>query len=105
MWPEIKKLLLLLKIQTMSRLLNCIDRRKLTFLGHFVRQDGLGKELIIGSEFCKPKIGRPKTRYKDNFKNLTNLGIVQVYRKEQGRQEWRQFVKDATADQPNDLIV
>ena len=60
-----------LKIKTTDRLLNCIDKRKLTFLGHVVRRDGLGKNLITGMLFGKRKRGRPKTRYKDSIRELT----------------------------------
>ena len=60
-------------IKAVDRLLNCIDRRKLAFLGHAVRRDGLGKDLITRMVFGKCKRGRPKTRYKDTIKELTNL--------------------------------
>ena len=88
-----------------SRLLNYIEKKKLTFLGHIVRRDGLGKDLIIGMVFGKRKRGRPKNRYKDNIRELTKLSMMQIYRKTKDRREWRLFVKDATADQPNDLPV
>ena len=55
--------------------------------------------------FGKRKRGRPKTRYKDNIRELTNLSVVQVYRMAQDRREWRQFIMDATANHANDLSV
>ena len=55
--------------------------------------------------FGKRKRGRPKTRYKDNIKELTNLSMVQVYRMAQDRKEWRQFIMDATANHAYDLSV
>ena len=55
--------------------------------------------------FGKRKRGRPKTRYKDNIKELTNLSMVQVYRMAKDRKEWRQFIMDATANHANDLSV
>ena len=80
-------------------------RRKLAFLGHDIRRDGLGTDLITVMVLRKSKRGRPKIRYKDNIKELTNLSIVQVYRKARDRREWRQFVVDAMADHSNDLSV
>ena len=47
---------------------NCIK----TFLGHFVEQDGLGKDLITGIVSGTRKIGKAKVRYKDNIKDFTN---------------------------------
>ena len=47
--------------------------------------------------FGKRTRGRPKTRYKDKIKELTNLSMVQVYRMGLDRREWRQFIMDATA--------
>ena len=46
-------------------------------LGPVVRRDGLGKDLITGMVFGKRKRGRPKTRYKDNIKELTNISMCE----------------------------
>ena len=46
-------------------------------LGPVVRRDGLGKDLITGMVFGKRKRGRPKTRYKDNIKEFTNLSMCE----------------------------
>ena len=68
-----------------SQLLNCITKRKLTFLGRVVSRDGLGKDLITGMVFGKCKRLRPNTRCKDNIRELTKLSMVQGYRKAQDR--------------------
>ena len=94
-----------LKIEAEDRLLNCIERRKLAFLGHVVRRDGLGKDLITGLVFWKRKRGRPKPKYKDNRKELTNLSMVQLSGMAQDGRGWKHFVMDATANHSNDLCV
>ena len=93
-------------LRSYRRLLHiCIDRRKLAFLGHGVRRGGLGKDLVTGMVFGKRKRGRPKTKYKDNIKELTNLSMVQVYRMVQDRREWKHFLMDATANHSDDLYI
>ena len=94
-----------LNIKITDRLLNCIERRKLAFYGHVVRRDGLGKDFITGMVFGKRKRGRPKTRYKDDIKELTNLSMMQLYRMALDRREWRKFIMDSIANHSNDLSI
>ena len=100
-WTEHRKndnILEQLNIKTTDRLLNCIDRRKLAFFW-------LWKDLITGIVFGKRKRGQPKTIYKDNIKELTNLSMVQVHRMALDRGEWKQFIMDATVNHSNDLSI
>ena len=47
-------------------LLEDINRRKLSFVGHVIRNKGLGCDLITGMVFGKQKRGRPKMRFVDS---------------------------------------
>ena len=61
--------------------------------------------LITGMVFGKSKRGRPKTRYKDNIKESTNLSMVHVCRMAQDRRGWKHFIMDAMANHFNDLSI
>ena len=50
---------------------------------------------------CCMKDQKPDKK-KNKIRLHTNLSMVQVYRKVQDRQEWRQFHKNAKANQLND---
>ena len=86
-------------------LLQDIDRRKLSFVGHVIRNKGLGCDLITGMVFGKRKRGRPKLRFVDNIKEIAGIGIARIVREEEDREYWRRFCRGATADRLNDLTV
>ena len=87
------------KIGPCRRLLDNIDDRKLRFLGHLARADGLTKDLLFGTIPGKRGLGRPKTRMSDNVKDIADISMGELHRLAQNRNEWRRFVKHATAGQ------
>ena len=86
-------------------LLQDIDRRKLSFIGHVIRNKGLGCDLITGMVFGMRKRGRPKMRFVDNIKEIAGIGIARIVREAEDRENWRRFCRGATADRLNDLTV
>ena len=86
-------------------LLQDIDRRKLSFVGHVIRNKGLGCDLITGMVFGKQKRGRPKMRLVDNIKDIAEIGIPRIVREAEDRENWRRVCRGATADRLNDLPV
>ena len=86
-------------------LLQEIDKRKLSFVGHVIRSKELGCDLIMGMVFGKRNRGRPKMRFIDNIKDIAGIGIARIVREAEDRENWRRFCRGATADRLNDLSV
>jgi len=86
-------------------LLQDIDKRKLSFVGHVIRRKGLGCDLITGMVFGKRKRGRPKMRFIENIKDIAGFGIARIVREEEDRENLRRFYRGAKADRFNDLSV
>ena len=85
------------KINCEKRLINILDSRKLTFIGHQLRKGyTLEKILLLGSVYGKRLRGRPQTRLSDNIKEIWGLTMVETERKAQERTGFRRFVQRAT---------
>ena len=87
------------RINCNDRLLDILNKRKLKFVGHVMRSESLGKNLLTGMVLGNRGRGRPKTRYSDNIRDICGLTMVQVERKAQDRVEWRRLVQRSTAAQ------
>ena len=61
-------------------LLQDIDILKLSLVGHTIRNNGLGCDLITGVEFGKRKRGRPKMIFVENVKDIAGIGIARIVR-------------------------
>ena len=86
-------------------LLQDIDRRKLSFVGHVIRNKGLGCDRITEMVFGKRERGRPKMKFVDNIKEIAGISIARIVREAEDRENWRRFCRGATADRLNDLTV
>ena len=86
-------------------LLQDIDRLKLSFVGHLIRNKGLGCDLITGMVFGKRNRGRPKMRFVDNIKDIAGIGIARIVREAEDRENWRKFCRGATAARLNYLTL
>ena len=86
-------------------LLQDIDRRKLPFVGHVIRDKGLGCDLITGIAFGKRKRGRPKMRFIDNIKDIARIGIARIWTEAEGKENWWRFCRGATADRLNNIVM
>ena len=93
------------KLRQKPYLLQNVDRRKVSFVGHVIRNDGLRCDLITGMVFGKRKCGRPKMRFIDNTKDIAGIGIARIAREVEGREYWRRFCRGATADRLSELTV
>ena len=87
------------RIGSCRRLMDIINDRKLRFLGHVARTDGLTKDLLFGTTPGKRRRGRPKTRMADNVEDIAGISMAELHRMAQNRKQWRRFVMGATADQ------
>jgi len=86
------------KINIQRRLLNILDERKLSFIGHQMRKtNSLEKRMLIRAVYGQRPRGRPRTRLSDNIKEICGLTMVELERKAQDRNNWRSLVRRATA--------
>ena len=58
------------RIGCQRRLIDIINERKLTFIGHVLRSEHLSKLLLTGMVYGPRGRGRPKTRYSDSVKAI-----------------------------------
>uniref|UniRef100_H2YWZ6 Reverse transcriptase domain-containing protein n=1 Tax=Ciona savignyi TaxID=51511 RepID=H2YWZ6_CIOSA len=92
---------ILQRINCDRRLTDMINERKLEFIGHILRRDHhLDNVLLTGMVYGPRGRGRPKTRYWDDIRQLTGLGVKEAIRLAQNRIKWRRLVKRATASHP-----
>ncbi|XP_063598624.1 uncharacterized protein LOC134775096 [Penaeus indicus] len=91
------------QINCEHRLIDIINARKLKFIGHILRSDNLDNVLLIVMVFGPRGRGRPKTRFWDDIRQLTGMGIREAVRLAQDRDGWRLMVQRATAgrNRPN----
>ena len=61
-------------------LLKDINKWKLSFVGHAIRNKGLGCILLTGMVFGKQKCGSLKMRFIDNFKAIAGISTARVVR-------------------------
>ena len=93
------------KLGQKPHLLQDIDRWKFSFVGHVIRNEGLGCDLITGMVYGKRKRVRPKMRFVDNIKNILGMSIARTVRMEEDRENWRRFCRGAMADCLNNPTV
>ena len=79
------------------RLIDIINERKLTFIGHVLRSEHLSKLLLTGMVYGPRGRGRPKTRYSDSMRAICGISITEAARMAQDRERWRNRVQRATA--------
>ena len=97
-WTEKKtKDEVLQKIRCNRRLLDTLNTRKLTFLGHVLRSTSFDKTLLMDMVFGPRGRVRPKARYSNDLKNLCDMTMVEATRLAQNRGHWRSIVWRATA--------
>ena len=85
------------KIRCKRRLLDTLNTRKLTFLGHVLRSTSFDKTVLMDMVFGSRGRGQPKARYSDDLKNLCGMTMVKAARLAQDRGHWRNIVWRATA--------
>ena len=81
------------------RLLDSINKRKLDFVGHVDRTEGLTKDLLFRTPLWKRRRERDKTRMAGNVKGIAGINMAELHKMAQNRKKWRRFVMDATAGQ------
>ena len=79
------------------RLIDIINERKLTFIGHVLRSEHLSKLLLTGMVYGPRGRGRPKTRYSDSMRAICGISITEAARMAQDLERWRNRVQRATA--------
>ena len=66
------------EIGDIPRLLDSMNERKLKFLEHIARTEGLSKGSLFGTVPGKRGRGRPKTRLSDNAKDIARISMPTV---------------------------
>ena len=79
---------------TTRTLLKEINRRKLKFLGHAIRnpKTNLMASILQGRVEGKRNRGRPPMSYIDNVKSITGLTLGEVVHRSRDREDWRAVV-------------
>jgi len=86
-----------LKIRENRRLIPSIQRQILKCFGHIIRRDGLEKIIIQGKVQDKRSIGRPFSRFIDQFKDLVGIRpIAEIMRNIEDREVWRNISNNHT---------
>ena len=76
-------------------LFGCLSLRDVS--EQILRSDNLDNVLLTGMVFGPRGRGRPKTRFWDDIRQLTSMGIREAVRLAQDRDGWRLMVQRATA--------
>eukprot|EP00795_Rhopilema_esculentum_P001308 gene1308-biopygen9998 len=83
-----------------ATLINSINKRKLSFIGHVARSKGLGNDIRSGMVDGKRKRGRPRRKLENDVEDLLGMTMAELLRKAQDRDTWRTTIACATAGQP-----
>ena len=83
-----------------ATLINSINKRKLSFIGHVARSKGLGNDILSGMVDGKRKRGRPRRKLENDVEDLLGMTMAELLRKAQDRDTWRTTIACATAGQP-----
>ena len=83
-----------------------INKRKMRYLGHAVRnpKTGLMATILQGRVEGKRNRGRPKTLYMDNVTAISGLTLAGVMHRSRDREDWRTVVarSEAATDDHSD---
>ena len=82
------------ELLTSQTLLKDINRRKLKYLGHAIRnpRTDLMASIFQGRVEGKRNRGRPSMSYMDNIKSMTGLTLGEVVHRSRDREDWRAVV-------------
>ena len=82
------------ELLTSQTLLKDINRRKLKYLGHAIRnpKTNLMASIFQGRVEGKRNRGRPSMSYMDNIKAITGLTLGEVVHRSRDREDWRAVV-------------
>src|SRR6218665_3156982 len=75
-----------------------IKRRKLSYFGHMMRQEGdcLEKEIMQGTSPGARKQGKPRMRWMNNMEEWTGMQFEDRLKKTRDRKKWSRRVDEAT---------
>ena len=84
-------------IKAEARVFDTVYRRKLSLVGHIIREEGgLSRTLLLGTVYGPRGRGQPKTRFIDDIAKSCG-GIHAMVQQAKDRRVWRRFVKEANA--------
>ncbi len=76
-----------------------IKRRKMQYMGHILRSNGLQKQLLQGKVDGSRKRGRPRNTWWADVKNWTRKGLYELARTAEDRNKWRTMTSRASLGQ------
>ena len=80
-----------------ATLMNSINKRKFSLIGHVARSHGLKNDILSGMVNGTQQRGRPRKKLKNDIKD--NVGMWRLLRNAQNRYNGRSTIVAATADQ------
>ena len=82
------------ELSTSRSLLHLINKKKLKYLGHALRntKTDLMASMFQGKAACKRNRGRPPTSYMDNVTAISALRLSEVVHLSRDREDWRNVV-------------
>ena len=85
-------------INNKERMMRKIERKKLKYFGHIIRQDSLHRSILDGKVNGKRGPGRPRTKWTTNVCRWTGQPYEEAVRLAQDRLVWRAIASDPLQD-------
>ena len=99
--PKRTNVSILEEIKPAQSLESLIIKQKLSYFGHIMRkQNSLEKSVMLGMGEGERGRGRPSMRWKDDIERVTGLGLSELARVVENRDDWRQLITTITRSRP-----
>ena len=85
------------KIGSVLMLRKSMSERKIRFVGHIVRKNGMEKRMMQGNMEGKRRRGRPATTWFQDLKEWTKLDIAGASQLATDWERWRKIIKVTAA--------
>ena len=82
-----------------ATLMNSINKRKLSFIGHIARSHGIGNDILSGVVCGTRRRGRPRRELENDVKDIVGISMARLLRNAQNSDSWRNIIVTATAGQ------
>ena len=80
-----------------ATLMNSINKRKLSFIGHIARSHGIGNDILSGMVCGTRRRGQPRRKLENDIKDIVGKSMAGLLWNAQDRDSWRNTIVAATA--------
>ncbi|XP_071853762.1 uncharacterized protein [Apostichopus japonicus] len=87
------------RVSEERKLLSELKNRKMQYMGHILRSNGLQKQLLEGKVGSKRKRGRPRNTWLADIRNWTGKSLHDLARTAEDRTKWRTMASRASKGQ------